>query len=184
MTAPATVVEHHHHSHGPANRGRRVLETSAPLFVRFPDRLAETAVIVVHDAYGLTTPIEDCCRALARLGHLAVAPILYYETGGRAFTTDQPGIARAAWDRLRPADIVADVHGAVDYLERRCGIPPSSTALLSIGAGAPPATDPRLGAVVGAEEVCGLALDAATVRHLAAEVHRALSPTHHRREQQ
>lgn len=188
MSAPATVAERHHHAHGPANRRRRVLETVAPLFVRFPDRLAETAVVVLHDAYGLTAPIEDCCRELARHGHLAVAPILYHETGGRAFTRDQPDLALLAWRRLRHADLVADVAGAMDYLERRCGVPASSTALLGFGESphlaAEIATGYRLGAVVGAENVCGLSQDWAAVRHRAAEVHRALSPTHHRREQQ
>lgn len=186
MSASANVVEHHHHAHGPANRRKRVVETAAPLFVRFPGRLAETGVVVLHDAYGLTPAVEDCCRALARLGHLAVAPILYHETGGTAFTTEQPETAEATWDRLRRSDVVADVGGAVDYLERRCGISPCSTALLAVGAAArlTTATDHRLGAVIGAENVCGLSLDSDAVRRLAADVHRALSPTPHHREQQ
>lgn len=188
MSAPATVAERHHHAHGPANRRRRVLETAAPLFVRFPGRLAETAVVVLHDAYGLTAPIEDCCRELARHGHLAVAPILYHENGGRAFTTDQPDLAESAWRRLRHADLVADVAATLDYLERRCGVPSASTALLGFGESArlaaEIASEHQLGAVVGAENVRGLAQDVTAVRHPAAEIHRALLSTFHRREQQ
>lgn len=180
----SAVVEHHH-AHGPANRGRRVLQTAAPLFVRFPDSLATTAVVVLHDAAGLTDAVEDCCRELARLGHLAVAPYFYYETGGREFATAEPGVARAAWARLRPADLAADVAGALDYLERRCGIRGSATALLGIGSAAwLAAADHKLGAAIGADHVHGISLDSATVAQLVTDVHRALSPTIHRREQE
>lgn len=184
-TTVATVA--HHHAHGPANRRRRVLETAAPLFVRFPDRLADTAVVVLHDVFGLTEPVEQCCRMLAALGHLAVAPYFYYETGGREFTPTEPATAQLAWSRLVESGLRADVTGALDHLERRCGIPAASTAVLGIGAGAElatrSATPPELGPVIGAERGHG-PHDEATLRRLAIEVHRALTPTHHRREQE
>jgi dienelactone hydrolase len=133
MSAPARAVESHHHSHGPANRRRRVLETAAPLFVRFPTTLADSGVVVLHDVYGLTESVEQCCRALARLGHLAVAPIFYYQCGGRAYTSDRLLAARSAWSRLTHEDLAADIAGALDYLQRRCGIPASQIALAGIG---------------------------------------------------
>lgn len=185
-TAPA-VVEHHH-PHGPANRGRRVLEAAAPLFVRFPDRLADTAVVVLHDAFGLTESVERCCRALARAGHLAVAPYFYHQTGGREFTSDRAEQATAAWAALTRADQAADVAGALDHLDRRCGIAAAATAVLGLGAAAELAVrtgaDLRLGAAIGAEDVRGRGLDEETIRHLAAQIDRALFPTHHRREQE
>lgn len=135
MTSSTSPVDHHH-AHGPANRGRRVLETSAPLFVRWPETPPRTAVVVLHDVYGLTGDVERRCATLAAHGQLAVAPYFYYETGGREFTTTSPERARRAWARLTEASKLADVAGALDHLRRRCGIPPESITLLGIGAGA------------------------------------------------
>ncbi|MDA3624550.1 dienelactone hydrolase family protein [Saccharopolyspora oryzae] len=124
----------HHHAHGPANRGRRVLRTAAPLFVRFPSTRPRTAVVVLHDAYGLTEPIEDCCRALAGRGHVAVAPYLYYETGGKEFRPDNEHTAQAALSLLAADDLAADIAGALDHLTTRLGIPTTATGVLGVGA--------------------------------------------------
>lgn len=133
-----------HHAHGPANRGRRVLETSAPLFVRWPETPPRTAVVVLHDVYGLTDDVERRCATLAAHGHLALAPYFYYETGGREFTTTSPEHARRAWARLTKASKLADVAGALDHLRRRCGISQEAITLLGIGAGADVAAAARV----------------------------------------
>ena len=124
----------HHHTHGPANRGRRVLRTAAPLFVRFPRARPRSAVIVLHDAYGLTEPIEDCCRGLARSGYVAVAPYLYYEAGGKEFRPEHEEAAQAALSQLAADDLAADVAGALDHLSARLGIPAQATGVLGVGA--------------------------------------------------
>lgn len=123
----------HHHAHGPANRGRRVLRTAAPLFVRFPRTRPRAAVVVLHDAYGLTEPIEDCCRALARCGYVAVAPYLYYETGGKEFRPEHEQTAKAAMSLLADDDLAADVAGALDHLHTRLAVPARTTAVLGVG---------------------------------------------------
>lgn len=142
----------HQHAHGPANRGRRVLRTAAPLFVRFPSTEARAAVVVLHDVYGLTEGVEEHCRALARRGYLVIAPYLYYETGGKEFRTEHEETARAAMSLLAPDDLAADVSGALDHLGRRVGIPPHSIGLLGIGMGgylaSRAAVDHELAAVV------------------------------------
>lgn len=125
----------HHHAHGPANRGRRVLRTTAPLFVRFPATPARAAVVVLHDVYGLTESVENHCRTLASCGYVAVAPYMYYDTGGREFRADHEETARAAMSLLTPNGLAADVSGALDYLGRRAGIPVSATGLLGVGMG-------------------------------------------------
>ncbi len=168
---------HHHHAHGPANRGRRVLETAAPLFVRFPRERAETAVVVLHDIYGLTEPIERCCRMLAELGHLTVAPYVYYAHGGREFKRERPIVARSAWFALPADELEADVAGALDYLTRRHDISAADTAILGIGTGGVLASQiaahPGLGAVVVAERLREPQQEKA-MRQLAAEVDREL----------
>ncbi|WP_017613903.1 dienelactone hydrolase family protein [Nocardiopsis salina] len=115
--------EHSHtHAHGPANRGRRVLKTAAPLFVREPDGPPRGGAIVLHDVFGVSEYVEEYCRRLAAEGWLAVAPYLYYEYGGRDFRPEQLSTARAAMDSLGPDDLAADIDGAVDHLVRRCGL--------------------------------------------------------------
>lgn len=145
----------HHHAHGPANRGRRVLRTAAPLFVRFPRTRARGAVVVLHDAYGLTEPIEECCRALARSGYVAVAPYLYYETGGKEFRPEHPETAQAAMCLLAADDLAADVAAALDHLNARLGIPAGATGVLGVGTSGDLATwaaaEHRLGAAAACE---------------------------------
>ncbi|MER7011589.1 dienelactone hydrolase family protein [Saccharopolyspora sp. NPDC000359] len=129
------LITEHHHAHGPANRGRRVLRTSAPLFVCFPDTAPRAAAVVLHDIYGLTEPVEDLCRKLARCGYVAVAPLLYYENGGREFRPENTGTAEAAMALLRAEDLAADVAGALSHLRDRVGVPARSTGVLGIGMG-------------------------------------------------
>lgn len=126
----------HQHGHGPANRGERVVQTAAPLFVRFPPTKAHAAVIVLHDMYGLTEQIETHCRVLSRRGYVTIAPYFYYETGGKEFRPDQEATARDAMALLTPEGLAADLSAAVDYLGRKEGIPPRSTGLLGVGTGA------------------------------------------------
>ncbi|UQS23794.1 dienelactone hydrolase family protein [Amycolatopsis thermalba] len=124
MTTPATS---HHHGHAPANRRRRILKTAAPLLVRYPVADVRAAVIVLHDERGLTAGAEAACRALAECGYLAVAPLLYYDTGGRVYP-------RGNFAALEPEDLAADVAGALDHLRRRAQVPP--TAFTGLGQGA------------------------------------------------
>ncbi|RKT87139.1 Dienelactone hydrolase family protein [Saccharopolyspora antimicrobica] len=132
---PTELITEHHHAHGPANRGRRVLRTAAPLFVRFPDTAPRAAAVVLHDIHGLTAPVEDMCRMLARCGYVAVAPFMYYENGGREFRPENAGTAEAAMALLRAEDLAADVAGALGYLRERVGVPSRSTGVLGIGMG-------------------------------------------------
>lgn len=120
------------HGHGPANRRRIVLDDAAPLFVRFPDGPPRTAVVVLHDVFGLTEPVEHRCRVLAAAGHLVVAPYLYHQSGGREFAG---GAAVAAMARLAPAMLVADVAAALDHLTRRQDVAREATAVVGIGSG-------------------------------------------------
>ncbi|MFE3454230.1 dienelactone hydrolase family protein [Nonomuraea sp. NPDC059194] len=105
--------------HGPANRGRRVLRTAAPLFVREPYGPPAGGAIVLHDVFGVTGYAEAVCRLLARQGRLAVSPYLYYESGGPAFEADELTVARAHMDSLTAQDVAADVSAALNYLAGR-----------------------------------------------------------------
>ncbi len=135
MVADVGISTEHHHAHGPANRGRRVLKTAAPLFVRHPRAEPRAAVIVVHDIYGLTERIEDYCRALGARGCLAVAPYLYYDIGGKEFRPEDERTARAVMSMLPTDDLAAGLTGALEYLHQRAAIAPQRTGLLGVGMG-------------------------------------------------
>ncbi|GAA2632601.1 dienelactone hydrolase family protein [Actinomadura fulvescens] len=123
-----------HLSHGPANRGRRVLQTAAPLFVREPwaPGPPRGGVIVLHDVFGVTEYAEDACRRLARDGWLAVSPYLYYEHGGPAFDAGDLAVARREMAGLRAEDLTADIEGAISYLRER-GAPKIAVVGFSMG---------------------------------------------------
>lgn len=125
----------HHHAHGPANRRRWVLPTAAPLFVRHPRTAAGSGVIVLHDVHGLVPDVEQRCRDLARSGHVAVAPYLYYETGGAEFRSQDEEAALAAMSLRAPEDVDADVSAAVEHLEDKVGVPRARIGVLGLGLG-------------------------------------------------
>lgn len=117
-----------HLAHGPANRGRRVLETAAPLFVCEPPSDPRGGVVLIHGLVGLTHDAEAACRRLASDGWLTVAPFLYHACGGRVFED----LDRAR-DALSLADLAADVTAAVIYLAGRGCL---DTAVIGLGTGA------------------------------------------------
>jgi carboxymethylenebutenolidase len=110
---------HSGHGHGPANRGRKVLATAAPLFVREPDGASHGGAVVLHDVFGVTEYAEEVCRALAREGRLAVSPYLYYQRGGPAFDAGELTAARTHMEGLTADDLACDVAAALEYLRAR-----------------------------------------------------------------
>jgi carboxymethylenebutenolidase len=107
----------HHHAHGPANRGRVVLTTAAPLFVCEPPVPAGAAVIALHGPHGITAEFEWGLRAVAARGYLAAAPIHYFRDGGHEYVSAVS--ARRAYAALAGQDIDADVDAAVDHVTGR-----------------------------------------------------------------
>lgn len=128
----------HHHAHGPANRGRTVHTTSAPLFVTGGDGGESGAVVIVHGEPGIDAGLEDGARAVAATDRLVVVPYLYFRDGGPDYP--HPEQAGTAYSRLTPADIDADIDGAVAHLTGRLGLDRDSIRLLGVGPGMPAAT--------------------------------------------
>lgn len=78
------------------------------------------AVLVIQEAFGLNAHIKDVARRVAAEGYVALAPDLYWRGGkGRAVGYDQLGEAIALMQSLHDADVVADVGGAIAWLERQ-----------------------------------------------------------------
>jgi dienelactone hydrolase len=111
----------HHHAHGPANRGRVVLTTAAPLFVCEPAAgTTRAAVVALHGRHGITAAFERGLRAVAAHGYLVAAPIHYFRDGGPEYVT--AFAARDAYAALSEEDIEADVDAAVHHLGDRLGL--------------------------------------------------------------
>jgi hypothetical protein len=123
-----------HLAHGPANRGRRVPDTAAPLFVCEPRTAPRGGVVMVHGIFGLTHEVEAACRRLAGNGWLTVAPFLYHRHGGPVFGESAASVAdaRAELSGLSLKDLGGDVAAAVCYLAGR-GCPQS--AIIGLGTG-------------------------------------------------
>lgn len=119
----------HAHSHGPANRRRRVLSTAAPLYVVGPRGPVRGGLVLLHDRAGLTGGTERCAQRLAGDGWLVVAPYHYYDTGGRVYPDPE-------WAPRPDADSLhADVRAALHHLIERCGLPHTQLAAVGIGHG-------------------------------------------------
>jgi carboxymethylenebutenolidase len=129
------VPDHHahHHAHGPANRGRVVHTTAAPLFVCEPAGPAAAAVVAVHGEPGIDADFETGLRAIAAEGAVAVAPYLYFRDGGPDYPAAEQ--ARAAFAELDPADVDIDVDAALAHLTSRLGVPTTAIRLAGRGPG-------------------------------------------------
>jgi len=81
---------------------------------------AAPAVLVIMEAFGLNAHIKDVARRLAAEGYVALAPDLYWRGGkGRTVRYDQLPEAIALMQSLKDDEVVADVAGAIAYLERQ-----------------------------------------------------------------
>jgi carboxymethylenebutenolidase len=122
----------HHLAHGPANRGRRVLQAAAPLFICEPGQSPRGGAVVIHGVRGLTHETEVACRLLARDSWFAVAPLLYHEHGGTVFPESDQARALAELASVPVATLAADLAAAVSYLSGR-GI--DAPAVIGFGTG-------------------------------------------------
>ena len=131
------MSEIHHHAHGPANRGRIVHTTAAPLFVSGSGHPIAGAVMALHGVHGIDARFEAGIRHLASRGLLVVAPYLYFREGGPDHP--EPERARAAFALLTVDGLDTDVDAAITHLTRRHGVPAARIRLLGCGGGIEPA---------------------------------------------
>mgnify|MGYP006295539201 FL=1 len=62
---------------------------STPLTIRKPQGAPKGGIIVVQEAFGVNSHIEDLCDRIAAAGFVAVAPHLFHRTGDPVFAYDQ-----------------------------------------------------------------------------------------------
>jgi carboxymethylenebutenolidase len=87
-------------------------------------------VIVIQEAFGVTSHIEEVTRRFAAAGYRAVAPHLFYRTGDPALSYDNLDDIWPHLKELRGDQILEDVDAALGYLEDAAGIAPASVAIV------------------------------------------------------
>src|SRR5437016_11701283 len=92
-----------------------------PAFLARPkDGTRAPGVLVIQEAFGLNDHNKDVARRIAGEGYVALAPDLYWRGGkGRTVRYDELPEAIALMQSLKDDEVVADVAGAIAYLERQ-----------------------------------------------------------------
>ncbi|MFB3779822.1 MAG: dienelactone hydrolase family protein [Bryobacteraceae bacterium] len=91
-------------------------------FLAFPEvKEKATAVVVIHEIFGLTDWVRGVADQLAEAGYIAIAPDLLSGTapgGGGTAELGGSDAVRRAISSLPPAQITADLDAAVDYVAK------------------------------------------------------------------
>ncbi|HVC24520.1 MAG TPA: dienelactone hydrolase family protein [Acidimicrobiales bacterium] len=81
-----------------------------------PEGEPRGGVVVVQEAFGLTSHIRSICGRLADAGYLAVAPALFHRVGAPVFSYDEIAQARPLLQGLDGDEILADLGASFAYL--------------------------------------------------------------------
>lgn len=90
-------------------------------FIVFPEvKTKATAVVVIHEIFGLTDWVQGVADQLAENGYIAIAPDLLSGMGpNKGRTTDiPPDKVREAFASLPPEQITADLNAVSDYVTK------------------------------------------------------------------
>lgn len=87
-----------------------------PLYEARPDGDARGALIVVQEAFGVNSYIEDVTRRFADAGYYAVAPHLFHRAGGGTAPYDDFGKVIPLYEHLDDDGILVDVDAAREHL--------------------------------------------------------------------
>ena len=72
------------------------------------------ALVVLHDQWGLTVPIQDLAKELACHGYVVLVPNLYGRLGG--MVTANAEVAEALMEKLNEQQALQDIHACFEYL--------------------------------------------------------------------
>lgn len=104
---------------------------TTPLFTAATDGDPRGGVVVIQEAFGITSHIEAVCRRFAAEGWYAVAPHLFHRVGDPVFAYDGGFDAiRPAMESLAAETIAEDVDGALGHLATEVGIVAGRTAIV------------------------------------------------------
>ncbi len=92
------------------------------------------AILILHDAGGLSEHYRDVARRLAKLGYVALAPDLVSRSGGTAKLGSDAKVADAM-TRIPIPQFVQDADSAMRYLETHPLVSKTRVGMLSFGLG-------------------------------------------------
>jgi carboxymethylenebutenolidase len=87
-----------------------------PAFEAFPEGNAKGAIVVVQEAFGVTTHIEHVTTRLAEAGWHAIAPAFFHRQGSPVLAYDDFASVMPIMQQLTAAGIDVDLNAAFDYL--------------------------------------------------------------------
>ncbi len=72
------------------------------------------ALVVLHDQWGLTVPIQELAKQLACHGYVVLVPNLYGRLGGMVTANDE--VAEALMEKLNEQQALQDINACFEYL--------------------------------------------------------------------
>jgi carboxymethylenebutenolidase len=88
-----------------------------PAFEALPEAEAKGAIVVVQEAFGVTTHIEHICTRLADAGFRAIAPAFFHRQGSPVLAYDDLTAVMPVMMELNPEGITADLLASFAYLD-------------------------------------------------------------------
>jgi len=88
-----------------------------PAYESRPDAAPRGTVVVVQEAFGLTSHIEDVTRRLAAVGYRAVAPALFHRQGSPAMAYDDFEKVMPVMAELTAEGLRTDMLATIDSLD-------------------------------------------------------------------
>ena len=103
-------------------------------FIAYPEvKDKATAMVVIHEIFGLSDWVRGVADQLAEAGYIAIAPdLLSGAAPGGGGTAELGGVdaVRKAISTLPPDQVTADLNAVVDYVAK---LPPTATLPLQAG---------------------------------------------------
>ncbi len=81
-----------------------------------PDRAPKAAVIVLQEAFGITTYIEHVCDRLSATGYRAIAPHLFHRSGDEVVAYDDMETVMKHLGALSADGLASDIDATLAYL--------------------------------------------------------------------
>lgn len=79
---------------------------------------ARGGIVVIQEAFGVTSHIEEVARRLAEAGWYAIAPALFHRQGSPVLGYDDFDSVKPIMSQLSAEGLAADVAAAFDHIER------------------------------------------------------------------
>jgi carboxymethylenebutenolidase len=100
-----------------------------PAFSSSPDDAARGALIVVQEAFGVTSHIEHIVERLAEEGYYSVAPAFFHRQGAPVLAYDDLESVMPIMGQLTGDGITTDLNAAFEHFES-AGFAPSATGIV------------------------------------------------------